>query len=201
MAIKLLSEASHYTNSYGVFRLLVIESNSWEGEHVVLVKGDVNEKDNIPCRIQSHCLPGISLDSSDCDCKSQLDFSLGYINDLNSGIVIYLNQEGRGHGLAIKIKALNNKNNGMDTFSAVTALGLDEDIRNYDVAIEVIDYLSPKSITMLTNNPKKIQSIHESGITISSVVNVPSYVTTRNQRHLKAKIDKGHSIVMGSKSC
>jgi GTP cyclohydrolase II len=194
----ILAAADHHTNEYGTFRMYVVSCSSDSKEHVVLVKGRIENQENVFCRIQSYCLPGFTFDSSDCDCKPQLDYSMRVICDEGAGIILYLNQEGRGHGLVNKVKALNNKNAGMDTFEAVTALGLSEDIRSYDAAVEILTYFAPSSINLLTNNPVKIRSITDSNISVKSITNIPVILTDRISKHLRAKQARGHFINLDS---
>jgi GTP cyclohydrolase II len=199
--ITILAEADHHTNEYGVFRMYVILCESDAKEHLVLIKGNIQGGENTLCRIQSSCLPGLAFDSSDCDCKTQLDYSMNVIKDENMGIILYLNQEGRGHGLANKVRALNNKNAGMDTFEAVVSLGLSEDVRSYDVAVEILDYFRPSSVNLLTNNPDKAKSLISNGIDVRTVTNIPVVVTERIARHLKAKLARGHLINLDVDRC
>ena len=121
--IEVLATAIHHTIEYGDFEISVIKGEDGK-EHVVLVKGDIKNKDDILCRVSSECLPGTTLFSAECDCKQQIEYALKLISEKGQGIFIYLRQEGRGHGLAVKIRALANKNKGFDTFAAVESLGV-----------------------------------------------------------------------------
>lgn len=127
--LRRVAKAQHHTNQYGDFQIAVYEVGI--KEHVTLIKGDVKGKENVPVRVQSECLLGTALDSADCDCRAQLDGSLEIVSKSLVGAVLYMREEGRGHGLATKIRALANKNIGLDTYEAVRVLGLPPDIRDY----------------------------------------------------------------------
>lgn len=192
--MKIKAVADFTTNQFGNFKIHVVESSLWPGEHVVLVKGNISNKTNVPCRIQSSCLPGFVFDYDGCDCKEQWEFSLKYIREKGIGMLIYLDQEGRGHGLTVKIQALNYKNKGLDTFEAVKALGLKEDIRNFKVAVEIIKYFNPFSILLITNNPQKVKELREAKITITEVIHIPITKKRQTLKHLLAKKTRGHFI-------
>ena len=191
--INILASAIHHTVDYGDFAIYVIQDSDSK-EHVVLTRGNIKNENNVLCRVSSECLPGTALFSAECDCKQQIQYALRAISDKNSGIFIYLRQEGRGHGLATKIRALANKNRGLDTFQAVEQLGLSADIREYSVVREILDHFKVKSIELLCNNPDKVQSIKDEGIQVRSVINIPVTPSLYSRQHLQAKRDRGHII-------
>lgn len=191
--ITVLASAIHHTMEYGDFNIFVVQEKINE-EHVVLVRGDVKNQTNVLCRISSECLPGTALYSAECDCKEQIEFSLKEIAKAEKGVFIYLRQEGRGHGLATKIRALANKNKGLDTFEAVECLGLDADVREYSIVKSILEYFQVKSIKCICNNPDKIESIRNTGVIIDSVLNIPVSATPFSLRHLQAKQKHGHNI-------
>lgn len=140
------------------------------------------------CRISSECLPGTALFSAECDCKEQMQFSLQEISKAGHGMFIYLRQEGRGHGLVTKIRALANKNKGLDTFSAVEALDLPADNREYAVVKNILSYFKIHSIECISNSPNKIEAIKDIGVVVESVKNIPISANSISRRHLQAKI-------------
>ena len=191
--VSLKAQAVHNTNKYGIFNIYIFE-NIKSKEIIVLTKGDILEHKDVPCRVQSECLPGTVLDSADCDCSEQIALSLKHINDAGIGIFVLLRQEGRGHGLAIKIRALANKNKGMDTFQAVEELGLKADIRNYDDVIHVLNYFKIKSINILSNSPEKTKLISNTGVVVSNQTLVQATITENTRKHLLAKKNRGHFL-------
>ena len=191
--IEILAKAIHHTIEYGDFDIYILKGKNNE-EHVVLTKGEIELCEQVLCRISSECLPGTALFSAECDCKQQIQKSLEIISNENQGIFIYLRQEGRGHGLATKIRALKNKNQGMNTFDAVECMGLPADVREYSIVKDILDYFQIKSIRCLCNNPDKIQAIRCEGIIINDVINIPIMPNEYSLPHLKAKQDRGHLI-------
>ena len=191
--IKILAQAIHHTLEFGDFDITIIRGED-NKEHVVLIKGAIKGHENVLCRISSECLPGTALFSAECDCKQQIEYSLKTISEEKNGIFIYLRQEGRGHGLATKIRALANKNKGLDTFEAVEALGLAADVREYSIVKDILDYYDIKSIRCLCNSPEKIHALQEEDVYISEVVNIPIAANSFSFPHLRAKQNRGHAI-------
>lgn len=187
--------AIHHTNNFGSFSIYSATNTDTNQEHLILVKGDIWDQENVLCRLASECLPGTAFDSADCDCFEQLQYSMKLISKANQGIIIYLRQEGRGHGLATKISALKNKNLGFDTFEAVEKIGLKADIRDYKDAATILKIFHLKSIELLTNNPDKSESLKKDGILIANISNTPSHPTIFTIKHLKAKQKRGHCII------
>lgn len=191
--ISILAKAIHHTMEFGDFDIYVIQDDL-KNEHVVLTRGDIKKGQNILCRVSSECLPGTALFSAECDCKQEIEYSLKLISEENKGIFIYLRQEGRGHGLALKIRALANKNKGMDTFEAVECMGLPADVREYSIVKEILDYFQIKSIRCMCNNQDKIQLLRSEGIFITEIINIPVRATPYSLQHLCAKQKHGHLI-------
>ena len=186
------ASADHVTTHYGEFRIHVFREEQGGLEHIALSKGETAGKSLVLCRVASECLTGMVLDAADCDCLHQFRYSLELIDKQGAGIVILLRQEGRGHGLSVKVKALENKNRGHDTFSAVEQLGLPSDRRTYDIAATILSKLQIKSIRLITANPSKATELSRLGIHVSEVIPTPRFVTSRNRRHLDAKVAIGH---------
>lgn len=191
--IKVLANAIHHTIEYGDFDIYIIQGDD-EGEHVVLIHGNVKNRENVLCRVSSECLPGTALFSAECDCKQQIEYALKSISEEENGIFIYLRQEGRGYGLTIKIKALANKNKGDDTFTAVERLGLPADAREYSVVKQILEYFKIESIRCMSNNPDKVKDFIKEGITVKEVVHIPVLPNKFSSRHLYAKRERGHEI-------
>lgn len=191
--INIVAKAIHHTMEFGDFDIYVVQDDL-KNEHVILTRGDIKKGQDILCRVSSECLPGTALFSAECDCKQEIEYSLKLIAKEDKGIFIYLRQEGRGHGLALKIRALANKNKGMDTFEAVECMGLPADAREYSIVKKIIDYFQIKSIRCLCNNPDKIRALRSEGIIISEIINIPVKATPYSLKHLCAKKKHGHVI-------
>lgn len=136
-------------------------------EYVALVKGEIAGKKEVLCRIHSECLTGEVFGSLKCDCKQQLEMALQEIQKSDCGVLLYLRQEGRGIGLANKIKAYALQEKGLDTVDANQALGLPVDARDYVLAALMLKHLKVGSVRLLTNNPLKIKALQEAGIEVS----------------------------------
>ena len=156
---------------YGEFLTHVFTDTTDEGpkkEHVALVYGDVAGGRRIPVRVHSECITSEVFGSLKCDCKDQLDNALALISRRGAGAVLYLRQEGRGIGLANKIRAYDLQSRGHDTVDANRLLGLPDDARTYDVAALMLEYLDVESIELLTNNPEKVSGLRAFGVEIEA---------------------------------
>ncbi len=171
-----------------------------EKEHVALVYGDVDGARDVPIRVHSECLTSEVFGSLKCDCKAQLDTALAEIVRRGGGAVLYLRQEGRGIGLANKIRAYELQAHGADTVDANRILGLPDDARRYDVVRDMLDFLGVESVELMTNNPAKVDGLRELGIEVNAriplvvPVNPLSaiYLDTKRRRmahHLPARRD------------
>lgn len=168
-------------------------------QHFALTFGDfkkvVNEGRSIFTRIHSECLTGDVFGSLRCDCGFQLDESLRIISQEEAGLLIYLMQEGRGIGLANKIKAYSLQEQGLDTFEANEILGFDADLRDYRVATQILKILEVSKVNLITNNPQKIQHLKDSGIDVVTRISVEPKICKENEAYLRAKVEKmGHLI-------
>ncbi|MAW07571.1 MAG: 3,4-dihydroxy-2-butanone-4-phosphate synthase [Halobacteriovoraceae bacterium] len=182
----------HTTNlptKYGIFKFGVIKV---DGEEVkVLWKGDLNE--SIPTiRVHSSCVTGDVFGSLRCDCGDQLEYSMKYISEKSCGMIIYLEQEGRGIGIVNKIQAYNLQDKGLDTYEANQSLGFKDDLRSFEKACVVLKKFGLKKINLITNNPDKISEIINSGIEIKEVVNATSKINEHNFKYLMTKKNKKH---------
>jgi GTP cyclohydrolase II len=167
-----------------------MDGESGEKEHVALVFGDVREARDLPIRVHSECLTGEAFSSLKCDCKEQLDYAMEECARRGRGAVLYLRQEGRGIGLANKIRAYELQSRGADTVDANRILGLPDDARKYDVVADMLDFLGARSVRLMTNNPAKVDALRELGVEVVGriPVIVPSnplaahYLDTKRRR-------------------
>lgn len=141
----------------------------------------------IPVRVHSRCLTGDTLTSLRCDCRDQLEASLKYLERKKCGMLIYLDQEGRGIGLANKIKAYALQDRGMDTVDANVHLGFGEDLRDYSAAAGIMKHFGVKEIALLTNNPKKIKGLEQHGIKVSKRIPLVIKANRYNRKYLETK--------------
>jgi GTP cyclohydrolase II len=155
---------------YGDFRVLAFECLSDGQDYGVIVKGEVDGHEHVPVRLHSECFTGDVMGSLKCDCRDQLEAALRYIGKAERGAVVYLPQEGRGIGLANKIRAYALQDEGLDTVEANLALGFPDDLRRYDVAAEVVKQLGIRSVALLTNNPSKLSGLRRTGIPVASQI-------------------------------
>ncbi|NQZ69742.1 MAG: GTP cyclohydrolase II [Lentisphaeria bacterium] len=164
-------------------------------EHVALIYGDIKSGKNILTRIHSECLTGDVFHSARCDCGEQLDFSMEQIVKEGQGVIVYLRQEGRGIGLINKIRAYKLQDDGLDTVDANVELGFPADMRDYDIAAEILQDLNIKSVRLMTNNPEKIDSLNENGIKVTERIAVAIPSREENEFYLKTKKDRmGHIL-------
>lgn len=183
-----------FPTTHGDFRLNLYEDGSGK-EHLALIKGDVKDEREVLVRLHSKCLTGDVFGSLRCDCCSQLNQSLEIINENGKGILLYLNQEGRGIGLKSKIHSYKLQDKGYDTVEANRKLGYKPDARDYDVAASILKDMNVKSIKLLSNNPDKIKGLEKSGIEVKERVPLNPRVTEENIDYLKTKANRlNHQI-------
>ncbi len=184
------------STKYGKFDIYVFrESESPLIEHVVLVKGDLKNVDAPLVRIHSECKTGDVFGSLRCDCGPQLHFAFKKIREEKCGMIIYLDQEGRGIGLGNKIRAYALQDQGYDTIEANNRLGFDADLREFNFAAEILKYFGVDRIRLMTNNPRKVRELETKGIKV--VERVPCFVRPNrfNISYIKTKVRKmGHKI-------
>jgi GTP cyclohydrolase II/3,4-dihydroxy 2-butanone 4-phosphate synthase/GTP cyclohydrolase II len=179
----------------GTFRVVVFREKRTGREHVVMVRGDVHDKEGVPVRLHSECLTSEVLGSLKCDCRAQLERALDLIAQGNCGVVVYLRQEGRGIGLGNKIKAYALQAKGADTYEANRMLGFADDLRTYDVAAEMLRSLGVRSVDLITNNPLKIAGLVEEGIPVLRRIPSRTEHNPHNVDYLRTKRERsGHLI-------
>ena len=183
---------------YGHFQLMVFqERNHPEGvEHLALVKGAWQPDEPVLVRVHSSCFTGDILGSLRCDCGEQLHLAMGMVEREGKGIVLYMNQEGRGIGLVNKLKAYKLQEQGMDTVEANLHLGFPMDKRDYGLGAQILRTLSVSKIRLISNNPKKRAGLKGYGLEIVDTVPIRITPNPYNERYLETKRDKmGHEIL------
>lgn len=162
-------------------------------EHLVLLKGKWEESDSVLVRIHSSCMTGDIFGSCRCDCGAQLHESMRMIEKEGSGIIIYLNQEGRGIGIFNKIHAYQLQDEGLDTVQANLALGFNADERDYMIGCLILEDLNVKKIRLITNNPDKVTSLKQAGFQFIEIVPIEIDSNPQNKFYLETKKNKmGH---------
>jgi 3,4-dihydroxy 2-butanone 4-phosphate synthase/GTP cyclohydrolase II len=183
--------------AYGEFRAVAYENDVDGFQHVALVKGRWREGEPVLVRVHSKCLTGDVFGSARCDCGSQLHAALRQIDEAGKGVLLYLDQEGRGIGLANKLKAYNLQDQGLDTAEANLALGFKPDLRDYGIGAQILRDLGVSKMRLLTNNPKKIVGLEGYGLEVVERVAIEVPATRRNRAYLATKRDKlGHLLTL-----
>jgi GTP cyclohydrolase II len=173
---------------FGQFRLRLFVNPADQSHNVALVKGRVDGDEAVLARIHSECLTGEVFSSQRCDCRHQLLSALGAIAEHGTGVLLYLRQEGRGIGLANKIRAYGLQEAGLDTFEANLALGLPADSRDYHFAGVMFRSLGVRSVRLMTNNPEKAAALGELGIEVVEQIRMSGGRTPHNTAYLSAKV-------------
>ena len=180
----------------GDFKLISYEQKDTKDIHIALKKGNWNENDEVLVRVHSSCVTGDILGSLRCDCGLQLKNALKMINDKGKGLLLYMNQEGRGIGLLNKLKAYKLQEEGYDTVEANEKLGFKMDDRDYGVGAQILNDLNIKKINLLSNNPVKRAGLLGYGLEISRNTKIEIEPNTFNKKYLETKRDKmGHDIL------
>ena len=180
---------------HGAFRIFAYENQLDTETHVALVRGEIGDGKDVLVRVHSKCLTGDVFHSARCDCGAQLDAAMSAVAEEGRGVLLYLNQEGRGIGLANKIRAYALQDQGLDTVEANERLGFKADQRDYGIGAQILSDLGVKTMRLLTNNPRKFVGLQGYGLSVSEAVplEIPASDTTR--KYLKAKKDKlGHKL-------
>lgn len=178
---------------FGDFRVIGYRNDVDDREHVALVHGDVNGGEDVLVRMHSKCLTGDTFHSLRCDCRWQLHEAMRLIVDAGRGVIVYLDQEGRGIGLLNKLKAYELQDLGADTVEANERLGFAPDLRNYGIGAQILLDLGLTSMRPITNNPKKLVGLEGYGLRLGERVPIVSPKTSENASYLETKVRKlGH---------
>ena len=179
----------------GIAARFVIFRDSLGGTPVAVIVGKPNLAQPVSVRLHSACLTGDVFGSRRCDCGDQLRLALAQLEQHGGGIILYLEQEGRGLGLANKIRAYRLQEAGLDTVDANTVLGFDDDERDYAVAVRMLQLLGCTRVRLLTNNPAKLDGLSHAGIDVSGRVPLQGPINSHNRRYLAAKATRaGHKL-------
>jgi 3,4-dihydroxy 2-butanone 4-phosphate synthase/GTP cyclohydrolase II len=181
---------------YGHFKLIGFMEKHTHNEHFALVKGAWEKEEAVLTRVHSSCFTGDILGSMRCDCGDQLHQAMQMVEKEGKGVILYMNQEGRGIGLMNKLKAYKLQEQGMDTVEANLHLGFPMDKRDYGVGAQILRYLGITRLNLMSNNPKKRAGLLGYGIEIVSTVSIEATPNPHNEKYLQTKRDKlGHQIL------
>jgi 3,4-dihydroxy 2-butanone 4-phosphate synthase / GTP cyclohydrolase II len=181
---------------YGHFKLVAFQEKNSSNEHLALIKGTWNPGDPVLVRVHSSCFTGDILGSLRCDCGDQLHYAMKMVENEGTGVILYMNQEGRGIGLLNKLKAYRLQEQGMDTVEANLHLGFQMDQRDYGVGAQILRHLGITKLKLITNNPKKRVGLIGYGLEIVENVPVRIEPNPHNEKYLQTKRDKlGHEIL------
>jgi 3,4-dihydroxy 2-butanone 4-phosphate synthase/GTP cyclohydrolase II len=192
--VKRVAAASLPTD-HGEFRVIAYESDIDKETHVAMVKGDIGNGEQVLVRVHSRCLTGDVFHSARCDCGPQLEAALDRIEEEGRGILLYLNQEGRGIGLSNKIRAYELQDQGFDTVEANERLGFKADQRDYGIGVQILKDLGVRSMRLLSNNPRKLVGIEGYKLSVAEwlPLEIPASDHSRNYLRTK-KVKLGHKL-------
>jgi 3,4-dihydroxy 2-butanone 4-phosphate synthase/GTP cyclohydrolase II len=180
---------------WGEFRIVGYGNDVDNREHVALVRGDVENREDVLVRVHSKCLTGDVFHSRRCDCGAQLDAAMRRIVDAGAGVIVYLDQEGRGIGLLNKLRAYELQDQGHDTVEANEALGFPPDLRNYGIGAQILLDLGLRSIRIMTNNPKKLAGLEGFGLIVTGREPLEAATDDSVKPYLRVKREKlGHLL-------
>jgi 3,4-dihydroxy 2-butanone 4-phosphate synthase/GTP cyclohydrolase II len=187
--------AANLPTDHGDFEVIAYESDIDKETHVALVKGEIGDGEQVLVRVHSRCLTGDVFHSARCDCGPQLEAALDRIETEGRGILLYLNQEGRGIGLSNKIRAYELQDQGFDTVEANERLGFKADQRDYGIGVQILKDLGVRSMRLLSNNPRKLVGIEGYNLSVAEwlPLEIPASDHSRNYLRTK-KVKLGHKL-------
>jgi 3,4-dihydroxy 2-butanone 4-phosphate synthase/GTP cyclohydrolase II len=192
--VKRIATASLPTE-HGDFRVVAYENLLDNETHVALVRGDIGDGTDVLVRVHSRCLTGDVFHSARCDCGAQLETAMERIAEEGRGVLLYLNQEGRGIGLSNKIRAYELQDQGFDTVEANERLGFKADQRDYGIGVQILKDLGVRSMRLLSNNPRKLVGVEGYDLTVVEWLPLEIPANDATRKYLKTKKDKlGHRL-------
>ena len=195
--VRRIATAKLPTKYGGLFTAIAYENDIDLFHHIALLKGEIGPDDKVLVRVHSQCLTGDVFGSKRCDCEEQLHNAMAMVEKEGKGVIVYMRQEGRGIGLANKLKAYCLQDMGKDTVEANEALGFKADMRDYGIGAQILVDLGLHKIRLLTNNPRKIKGLEGYGIEVVERVPIETKPSQENIEYLKAKVKKmGHLLTI-----
>lgn len=180
---------------FGTARFTVFRGGVAQRDQVAVTIGEPDTTQPVPVRVHSACLTGDLFGSLMCDCGDQLRRALVALRDLGGGVLLYLDQEGRGTGIAAKMRAYGYQHDGLDTIDADAQLGFGADERRYDMAAAMLQALGIDAVRLLSNNPSKVERLRAAGIAVVERLPLAGAVTAQNERYLRTKaVRAGHAL-------
>jgi len=197
--VRRIATAKLPTKYGGLFTAIVYENDVDPYHHIALLKGEIAPQDQVLVRVHSQCLTGDVFGSKRCDCEEQLHTAMAMVEKEGKGVIVYMRQEGRGIGLANKLKAYDLQDSGRDTVEANEALGFKADMREYGIGAQILADLGLHKIRLMTNNPRKIIGLQGYGIEVVERVSIETKPHKENVEYLKTKARKmGHLLSIPS---
>jgi 3,4-dihydroxy 2-butanone 4-phosphate synthase / GTP cyclohydrolase II len=182
--------AAQLPTDHGEFRAIAFESPLDRETHIALVKGEIGDGQDVVVRVHSRCLTGDVFHSLRCDCGPQLEAAMTRIELEGRGVILYLNQEGRGIGLANKIRAYELQEQGLDTVEANERLGFKADQRDYGIGVQILKDLGVRTMRLLSNNPRKLVGLEGYGLSVAEWLPLEIPASAHTERYLRTKKDK-----------